>query len=274
MTNLLYSDILEADFSGIPPINLLVTSPPYNVGIEYDEHQDTMTYPEYLKWCEKWIKRMYDITASDGRVCINIPFSVTPIHINTKKGAEDINYPVVADYTNICQKVGFKYFRTIVWQKIGSNKTCWGSWRSASSPFIIDPNECILVFYKDQWKRKTKGTSSISGKEFMLYIKNLWTMHPETNSKHPAAFPLELPNRCIKLFSYKEDTVMDCFLGSGTTGESAIRLGRSFVGVEKSESYFKMAEERIEKAKLQTSLIDTIMPSAPIDHKTDAEEMF
>lgn len=274
MITLLHADVLTADFTNVPPINLVVTSPPYNVGIEYDKHVDTMTYHEYLKWCHKWLTRMYSLMAADGRICINIPFSVTPEHLNEKKGAEDINYPVVADYTRICESIGFKYWRTLVWDKNHSNKTCWGSWRSASSPFMRDPSEAILVFYKGQWKRSDKGTSSISGPEFMSWTKNVWKMHPETKSKHPAAFPIELPNRCIKLFSYKEDTVLDCFLGSGTSGESAVRLERNFVGVEKSEDYFNMAKERIEGAELQASLIRQVMPALPIDHKTDAEEMF
>jgi site-specific DNA-methyltransferase (adenine-specific) len=130
------------------------------------------------------------------------------------------------------------------------------------------------VFYKGEWKRKEKGESTISGRDFMTYIKNLWTMSPETKSKHPAAFPIELPTRCIKLFSYKKDTIMDCFLGSGTTGEAAVRLERNFVGIEKSEAYFNMAKERIEGAELQTSLIKEVIPTAPIDHKTDSEEMW
>jgi site-specific DNA-methyltransferase (adenine-specific) len=274
MIKIINEDVLSADLSGLPPINLVVTSPPYNVGIEYDKHVDTMTYDEYLIWCEKWLRRMYDVMAEDGRICINIPFSITPEHLNKKKGAEDINYPVAADYTEICQKIGFKYYRTIIWQKMGSNKTCWGSWRSARAPFIIDPNECILVFYKNQWKRKDTGTSTVAGKDFMTYIKNLWTMNPETRSKHPAAFPIELPKRCIQLLSYKEDTIMDCFLGSGTTGEAAVRYGRNFVGVEMSKDYYAMAKERIEAADLQTSLASSIMPNPPIDAKTDVDNVW
>ena len=260
MIKLFNEDVLSINLDSLPPINLVVTSPPYNVGIEYDKHVDTMTYEEYLVWCKKWLSKIYQHMTDDGRMCINIPFSVTPQHLNKVKGAEDINYPVAADYTKICQEIGFKYYRTVIWQKMGSNKTCWGSWRSASSPFIIDPNECILVFYKNQWKRKSKGVSTIGTKEFMTYVKNLWTMRPETHSKHPAAFPLELPNRCIKLLSYKGDVVCDPFLGSGTTGESAVRLERSFIGVEKSIDYFNMAKERIDTAEIQTSLIKSIMP--------------
>jgi site-specific DNA-methyltransferase (adenine-specific) len=274
MITLLHADVLKADFSSFPPINLVVTSPPYNVGIEYDTHKDTMTYPEYLKWCHQWIKRLYLKMPDDGRLCINIPFSVTPEHINTKKGAEDINYPVVADYTRICETMGFKYWRTLVWDKNHSNKTCWGSWRSASAPFMRDPSEAIIIFYKKQWKRLTKGTSTISGPEFMSWTKNVWKMHPETKSEHPAAFPIELPNRCIKLFSYQEDLVLDPFMGSGTTGESAVRLERSFVGVEKSDAYFGGAKERVEEAELQTALAKQIMPRAPVDPKEDAAEAF
>jgi len=265
MIKLINDDILKADFSGLPPVNLIVCSPPYNVGIEYDKHDDTMTYEQYLEWCREWLDVMYNQMADDGRMCINIPFSVTPVHLNKVKGAEDINYPVAADYTKICQEIGFKYYRVVIWQKMGSNKTCWGSWRSASSPFIIDPNECILIFYKDQWKRKAKGVSTIRTKEFMTYVRNLWTMRPEINSKHPAAFPLELPNRCIKLLSYQDDVVCDPFLGSGTSGEAAVRLKRSFIGVEKSADYFNMAKERIDTAELQTSLIQTIMPDGDED---------
>jgi site-specific DNA-methyltransferase (adenine-specific) len=265
MIKLFNEDVLSADFTTLPPINLVVTSPPYNVGIEYDKHVDTMTYDEYIIWCYNWLNKLYKHMPDDGRICINIPFSVTPVHLNKVKGAEDINYPVAADYIKTCQTIGFKYYRTVIWQKMGSNKTCWGSWRSASSPFIIDPNECILIFYKDQWKRKSKGVSTIRTKEFMTYVKNLWTMQPETKSKHPAAFPLELPNRCIKLLSYEGDVVCDPFLGSGTTGESAVRLKRNFIGVEKSVDYFNMAKERIDTAELQTSLIASIMPDGDED---------
>lgn len=274
MVKLFNEDVLKADFSGLPPINLVVTSPPYNVGIEYDKHVDTMTYKEYLDWCNQWISKLYNHMPDDGRICINIPFSITPEHLNKKKGEDDINYPVVSDYTAICEKVGFKYWRTLVWDKNHSNKTCWGSWRSASAPFMRDPSEAILVFYKKQWKRLSKGTSTIAGPDFMAWTKNVWKIHPETNSKHPAAFPIELPSRCIKLFSYKEDLICDPFLGSGTTGDAALRLERNFVGVEKSQNYFDMAKERVEAAETQTTLSRQLMPNFPIDIKEDVAEVW
>ena len=273
MIKLINDDVLKADFSGLPPINLVVTSPPYNVGIEYDEHDDTMTYEEYLEWCKLWLAKMYSLMPDDGRICINIPFTINPKHLNKRKKGSDethIHYPVVADYTVICREIGFKYWRTIMWDKPFSMKTCWGSWRSASAPFMRDPSEAILVFYKNQWKRQSKGTSTISGAEFMSWTKSVWKMHPETNSAHPAAFPPELPARCIKLFSYQDDTVCDCFMGSGTTGDVAARLERNFVGVEKSDGYFPDAKKRIEEATTQTTIAKMVMPTNPIDIKDDA----
>lgn len=274
MITLINEDILKAKFSLTKPINLVVTSPPYNVGIAYDKHKDTMTYPKYLKWCTQWLQSMYDIMADDSRICINIPFSVTPEHLNEEKGAEDINYPVVADYTKICESIGFKYWRTVVWDKNLSNKTCWGSWRSASAPFMRDPSEAILIFYKGDWKRKEKGTSTISGRDFMAWTKNLWKIHPETKSKHPAAFPEELPRRCIQLLSYKEDTICDPFMGSGTTGEVAVRNGRDFVGIEMSKDYFDDAKDRIASAYTQTQISQQFMPNLPVDIKDNVEEQW
>jgi site-specific DNA-methyltransferase (adenine-specific) len=258
MITLLNTDILKANIPN--GIQLVITSPPYNCDIKYDNHNDATTYEEYLKWCKLWLTKMFDVMTEDGRICINIPISVTFDHLKIK-GEEVINYPMSSDYIHIAQEIGFKFYRVIIWEKMGSNKTCWGSWRSASAPFVIDSNECILIFYKHQWKRKTKGISTISTKEFMTYVKNLWAMNPETKSKHPAAFPLELPTRCIKLFSYKGDVVCDPFMGSGTSGDAAVRLERNFIGIEMSPNYFAMAKERIDCAELQTSLGKLIMPN-------------
>ena len=109
---------------------------------------------------------------------------------------------MVSDITNICRKTGYKYYRTIVWKKMGSSKTCWGSWKSASCPQMIDPSEGLVVFYKNIWKRNTKGISTITTKEFLTYIKNVWEIRPETHSKHPAAYPMSLTDAIIKMFSY------------------------------------------------------------------------
>ena len=131
------------------PINLCVTSPPYNLDIEYENHKDNIKYDTYLKWSEQWMKRVFKWMADDGRVCINVPFKITPPY--DKKN----NYSVSADFIALMKKVGFKFFNQLTWDK--GNKagdTCWGSFDSASSPFIRDPAESIIIFYKgNQWKR-------------------------------------------------------------------------------------------------------------------------
>ena len=264
MITLINDDILKVDFSAISPVQLIITSPPYNCGIDYDKHQDIMTYPDYLQWCHKWLKLMYDHMADDGRICINLPFTINPTHSNKKRvGSSDnhIHYPVVADYTHICQSIGFTYWRTVIWDKPISMKTCWGSFRSASAPFMRDPCEAILVLYKNQWKRLTVGVSTITGPEFMSWTKSSWTFPPETKSFHPAAFPTELPNRCIKLFSYKEDLICDPFMGSGSTGAVAALLNRNFLGVELSTDYFSKAKEEIDRVSTQMSIIQRVMPT-------------
>jgi site-specific DNA-methyltransferase (adenine-specific) len=168
-------------------------------------------------------------------------------------------------------EVGFKYWRTIIWEKNISNSTGWGSWRSAKAPFMRDPSEAIIVMYKHRWERNNSGESTISGPEFMSYTKNVWKMRPETQSDHPAAFPIELPNRCLKLFSFKGDWVFDPFMGSGTVGEAAMRLGRNFVGVELSPDYFSEAEDRVASAELQTRLHKELFPGGDEVYEEDLD---
>src|SRR5690348_331706 len=117
-------DILKVKFD-CPKANLIITSPPYNLAINYDSHKDNMTYAKYLKWCKKWMIKIYEHTADNGRICINIPFSVTPVHLKKINNTNDINYPILSDYTQLAMEVGFKYWRTIIWDKNLSNKTCW-----------------------------------------------------------------------------------------------------------------------------------------------------
>lgn len=261
MIKIINDDFLKVNTNGFPEINFIMCSPPFNLGIDYgDSCSDALSYEDYLIWSEKWIRKCFGLQPISGRIIINVPFTINPSHLKKTKNDDTNHYPLSADITKICQKIGYKFYRLIIWKKFGGNKTSWGSFKSASCPRMIDPNESLLVFYKTQWKRITKGTSTISRNDFMKFIKNLWDISSETRSKHPAAYPIELCNAAIKLFTYKEDTIMDCFCGSGTTGDSSIRNGRNFIGIEKSPEYFNMAKERIETAEVQTDLANLIMP--------------
>lgn len=119
---------------------------------------------------------------------------------------------------------------------------------SATSPYVIAPVELIVVLYKYRW-RKTSGSqkSDITREEFMAWTNGLWTFSGESKKRigHPAPFPLELPTRCIKLFSFVGDTVLDPFAGSGTTLIAAAMLHRKAIGVEIDPTYGELAKRRI-----------------------------
>jgi len=236
--------IINADFLNVEiqqsSVDLIVTSPPYNVGIQYNSHDDTISYEVYLKWTEKWLKKALQLMRPDGRMCLNIP-------LDKNKGGQQSVY---ADITGVAKKVGWKYHSTIIWNEGNiSRRTAWGSWLSASAPYVIAPVETIVVLYKETWKKQNKGKSDITKEEFIEWTNGLWTFSGESKKKigHPAPFPMELPKRCIKLFSYVDDTVLDPFLGSGSTAIAAYKARRKAIGTEIDEKYLKLAIERISK---------------------------
>lgn len=225
-------------------VNLIITSPPYNVGVEYGKHNDASSYEEYLVFSKKWLTKAYELLADDGRMCLNIPLD------KNKNGVKS----VYADIVDIAKSIGFKYQSTIIWNEQNiSRRTAWGSWLSASAPYVIAPVETILVLYKNSWHRKTSGKSTISRDEFIEWTNGVWNFPGESGKRigHPAPFPIELPRRCIRLFSFQEDIIMDPFLGSGTTLISAIREGRRAIGIEIDSVYVKLAIKRIEKEAKQ-----------------------
>jgi len=233
------NDFLKVDLSEYKEkIDLVVTSPPYNLSVEYGKFDDSINYEDYLNFTELWLKKVYFLLKSDGRICLNIPLD------KNKNGQR----PVYADIVKIALDVGFKYQSTIVWNEQNiSRRTAWGSWLSASAPYVIAPVEMIVLLYKKSWKKRRKGTSTITKEEFINWTNGVWTFSGESKKRvgHPAPFPLELPKRCIRLFSYKEDTILDPFLGSGTTAIAGFLEGRKVIGVEINPQYIELAIKRI-----------------------------
>ena len=191
-------------------IDLTVTSPPYNVGVDYNSNDDLVHYNDYIKFTKQWLENVYFWTKDTGRLCLNIPLD------KNKGGQKSIG----ADITTIAKKVGWQYHSTIIWNEGNiSRRTAWGSFCSASAPYVIAPVELILILYKNEWKRKRIG--------------------------HPAPFPRELPRRCIKLLSFVNDMVLDPFLGSGTTMIEVVNNKRKYIGIELDKEYKELAEKRI-----------------------------
>jgi site-specific DNA-methyltransferase (adenine-specific) len=223
-------------------VDLVVTSPPYNVDISYGTHDDALSYPKYLRFSGKWLARCFEWLKDDGRLCLNVPLD------KNKDGQQSVG----ADLTGIAKQVGFRYHSTIVWNEGNiSRRTAWGSWMSASAPYVIAPVELIVVLYKRHWKRRSgSGQSDITRQEFMDWTNGLWTFNGESKKRtgHPAPFPVELPRRCIKLFTFVGDTVLDPFMGSGSTLAAARACGRNAIGIEIEETYCELARARIERA--------------------------
>lgn len=219
-------------------VDLIVTSPPYNVDVHYNSYDDNISYDKYLEFTERWLSKAFRVLRADGRLCLNVP-------LDKNKGGQQSVY---ADICSIAKGVGFKYHSTVIWNEGNiSRRTAWGSFGSASAPYVIAPVEAILIMYKEQWNKRSRGQSDISKKEFIEWTNGLWVFSGESKRRvgHPTPFPIELPRRCIKLFSYIGDTVLDPFLGSGTTLLACAQLNRKCIGVEIDEKYCRIAEKRL-----------------------------
>lgn len=243
-------NILTTELIDDNSIDLVITSPPYNVDIQYNSHDDKLSYEDYLEFSKKWMSRVYKWLKDDGRFCLNIP-------LDKNKGGQQ---SVGADLTCIAKEIGFKYHSTIIWNEGNiSRRTAWGSWLSASAPYVIAPVELIVILYKKNWKKKSGSKkSTISKKEFMEWTNGLWTFSGESKKKvgHPAPFPRELPKRCIKLFSFVDDTILDPFLGSGTTLIEAYINKRKGIGIEIDRSYCELTKKRmVSEAKINEKLL-------------------
>jgi len=238
-------DAISTDAIENKSIDLIITSPPYNVGIKYNSHNDKISYSDYLDFSKKWLSRCFNWLKDDGRFCLNIPLD------KNKDGQQSVG----ADLTNIAKSVGFKYHSTIIWNEGNiSRRTAWGSWMSARAPYVIAPVELIVILYKNEWRKTTgSGISDIKKDEFMGWTNGVWTFSGESKKKigHPTPFPLELPQRCIKLFSFVDDVVLDPFLGSGSTLIAAYLNKRKGIGIEIDKTYCELAKKRLKNEAIE-----------------------
>ncbi len=240
-------------------VHLMVTSPPYNVGKDYDENLSLQEYRDFLSIVWKEVHR---VLVPGGRVCINVANLGRKPYI-----------PLHALIIEDMQKIGFLMRGEVIWNKAStaSPSTAWGSWLSPKNPVLRDVHEYILIFSKDTFRRENHNNkkSTLERDEFLELTKSIWTFGAESARKvgHPAPFPVELPLKCIKLYTFENDVVLDPFIGSGTTAIAALISNRRFIGYDTEEKYVYIGERRIKEVldeKKQRKITEVISKSANI----------
>ena len=260
-------------------VDLMITSPPYNVGINYDTHVDTLSMDDYWDFTRQWLKGVYDVLKDDGRVAINIPYET-----NVRERGGRIFF--ASEFYQIMKEIGFGFFGLVDLDEDSphrSKTTAWGSWMSPSAPYIYNPKECVILGYKKEYKKKKKGEPQWSPseikmvektngegmrkrieyndsdkKEFMSLVFGQWSYFADTNQLTKATFSMDIPVKAIKILSYQNDVVLDPFSGSGTTAVACLVHNRRYVGIELSDEYTKKSKARINKTKAEMAQVEMV----------------
>ena len=219
-------------------VALMVTSPPYNVGKDYD---DDLAFDDYLDLLRRVFTETYRVIEPGGRVAVNVANL-------GRKPYLPLNHLVGV----LLSEVGFLLRGEIIWRKAkaAGGSTAWGSWQSAKNPTLRDVHEYVLVASKASFRRERSGEDTISKEGFLEATMSVWDILPESARRvgHPAPFPTELPRRLIELYTFAGDLILDPFLGSGSTAIAAVQSGRHYVGYETDAAYAALAEKRIATA--------------------------
>ena len=225
-------------------IDIIFTSPPYNFGLDYDSHNDTARWNDYFDMLFAIFKECIRVLKYGGRFVVNVQ-------------------PLYSDYIPIHHIISNFFIQNkmiwkgeIIWEK--NNYNCkyssWGSWKSPASPYLKYTWEFVEVYCKGDLKKQGDNENiDITAEEFKSWVVAKWSIAPERNMQefgHPAMFPEQLAERVLKLFSYKNDVVLDPFNGAGTTTVVAKKTGRRYLGIDISEEYCKTAQKRIDEADL------------------------
>jgi site-specific DNA-methyltransferase (adenine-specific) len=234
-------------------VALVVTSPPYFAGKEYEEALGQgvipANYVEYLQLLSDVLRECQRVLEPGGRAAVNVA------NLGRKPYRS-----LAADVIRILDDdLGMLLRGEVIWQKAeGATGSCaWGSYRSPTNPVLRDVTERVIIASKGRFDRavdvedrRAQGRPyqrSISTDEFLDATLDLWHIRPESARRvhHPAPFPVELPQRLIELYTFKDDLVLDPFLGSGTTAVAAVRTDRRYVGYDTDPAYIELAKARV-----------------------------
>jgi len=237
INQIICGDCLEV-MEGIPDksVDLVVTSPPYNCGIDYDVYKDNLEFSDYLSFTKEWLLEVFRVLKDTGRIALNILYEVN-LH---ERGGRIF---LVSDYWQLMKDIGFEWAGLVDLIEVQSQRvkyTAWGSYLSASAPYIYNPKECLIIAYKNDWK-KGKGESSLTKEEFIEYVSGMWGYRAETKGLTKANFSLDIPLKAIKILSFINDIVLDPFCGQGTTIKACKMLNRKYIGIDISKRYCQIA---------------------------------
>lgn len=229
----------------------VVSSPPYNVGIDYADGDDALLWPDYWRMAEQAAQVVYESLVLGGRVWWNTAVSV-PVSPESEAGTK-MRVPLAHRWAAKLEQAGLALMDTIAWESMRGAGSAWGSWESPSAPNLRGSYEAITVACKGRWERKAPlGSEGWRDKEgrWQHLVNTVWDVQPEARDEHPAPFPIEIAARCIRLSSWPQEVILDPFCGSGTTLVAAKQLGRRAVGVERSERYCEIAASRLAQGAL------------------------
>ncbi len=247
----------QAVLRELPPasVHLAITSPPYNVGIAYAGYEDRRSADGYLAWLkEVWVD-LQRVLVEGGRFCLN----VAPTSIKNFR-------PLHHELTHDLRDLGFLLRTEILWYKqTMGRRTAWGSWRSPANPHVIPSWEYVLVFSKGSWRLPgDRAAIDISASEFQTFSDGFWAIPPERSRRgHPAPFPEELIRRLVKFYSYRGNTVLDMFGGTGTVAAVARANGRHYLHIDSSAEYCAQAADRV-RAAVPPADGEPIPPPGPV----------
>ena len=236
-------------------IRLIITSPPYFKAKNYD-HQDQIglnsnSYAKYISSMNPVWRECFRVLKPNGKLCINSP--ILPMDKQTMSTHHNRDYLNINNdiENNILNTTEFFRYDLIIWDKGSTDQLMMGSYPHPPNFYGLNTIEFINIFVKDgkpeKIDNKTKTKSKLSKDEWRKYISSIWKFPPEHNRAHPAPFPVELPFRLIKLFSFTNDIILDPFMGSGTTALAAKMVERHFLGYELNKNYIKLGEKRLKQ---------------------------
>ena len=246
MNKIICGDALDA-LAKVPAesVHLVVTSPPYNLEIKYKNHSDNLSEREYLEWMAKIWRECKRVLCDGGRLCVNIG----------ENKRQNIVYPTFSAFIQQCVKLEMLYRGTIIWNKNSAAKHCaWGSWKSPANPHLVPRHEYIIVFSKGSYRLcGQREDIDITPEQFMEYTRTVWNFGTESRARvgHPAPFPVNLPARLVQFYTYRGQTVLDPFAGSGTVGVACKMLGRNYVLIDNSAEYCELAKKRLANYKTE-----------------------